>query len=125
QRADVCERQDPGIDVRQEAGLVHDEPRAAREVLERRLATERRELLARDAVAKLRLVPQREQRLAAAGRGAGAGDCEHLFLRHVRPLASLRRARERAVAADVAAELRQRNEDLRRVGDETPVAALA
>ena len=36
------------------------------------------ELLARRAVAQLRLVAEREQRLAAAGGGAGPGDREHL-----------------------------------------------
>ena len=40
---------------------------AAREVLERRREAERGELLARGAVAELRLVAEREQRLAAAG----------------------------------------------------------
>ena len=90
----------------------------AGEVLDRRLAAERGELLAGDAVAPLRLVAEREQRLAAAGRGARARDLEHLVRRQVRPLAAARRPRERAVVADVPAELRQRDEDLRRVGDD-------
>ena len=79
-----------------------------------------RELLARDLVAQLGLVAEREERLAATGRGAGARDREHLVLGQVRALAAARRPRERAVAADVAAERRQRDEDLRRVGDERP-----
>ena len=90
-----------------------------REVLDRRRAPERRQLLARGAVAQLRLVPEREERLVAAGLGACAAR-----RRAPRP-ASGRRARraaevrERAVVADVAAELRQRDEDLRRVRDHT------
>ena len=80
------------------------------------------QLLARDPVAQLGLVAEREERLGAAGRGAGARDREHLVLGQVRALAAPRRPRERAVAADVAAERRQRDEDLRRVGDE-PAAA--
>ncbi len=90
----------------------------AHEVLDRRLATERGQLLAGDAVAALRLVAEREQRLRAAGGGAGAGDVEHLVGRQVRALAAARRTRERAVVTDVPAQLRQRDEDLRRVGDE-------
>ena len=106
------------IQVRQQAGLLEDELRDAAEVLDRRLAAERRELGPRDLVAQLRLVAEREERLRAAGRRAGARDREHLGLGQVRPLAAPWRARERAVAADVAAERRQRDEDLRRVGDE-------
>ena len=109
---------DTGVQVRQKARLLEDEPRAAREVLERRLAAERAELLARDLVAELGLVPEREERLAAAGGGARASDREHLVLGHERALAAPRRPRERAVAADVAAQRRQRDEDLRRVRDE-------
>ena len=110
------------VQVRQEPGLLEDEPRAAREVLERRLAAELAELVARDLVSELRLVPEREERLAAAGGGAGARDVQHLFFGHVRALAPPRRPREGAVAADVAAERRQRDEDLGRVGDEAPRA---
>ena len=94
----------------------------AAEVLERRLAAERRELGARDLVAELGLVAEREERLGAPGRRAGARDREHLLLGQERTLAAPRRPREGAVAADVAAERRQRDEDLRRVGDE-PAAA--
>ena len=114
-----------GVQVREQPGLVEDEPRAALEVLERRLAAERAQLLARDLVAQLGLVAEREERLAAAGRRARARDREHLVLGHERALAAARRARERAVAADVAAERRQRDEDLRRVRDERPAPQRA
>ena len=96
-------------------------PGGAREVLERRRAAERRKLLARGAVAQLGLVAEGEQRLAAARGRARARDLQHLVDRQVRALAAPRRRRERAVVADVAAELRQRDEHLRRVRDE-PVA---
>ena len=43
---------------------------------------------------------------------------EHLVLGQERALPAPRRSGERAVAADVAAQRRQRDEDLRRVGDE-------
>ena len=106
--------------MRQEPGLLEDEPRAPLEVLDRRLAAERAQLLARDLVAQLGLVAEREERLAATGRRTCASDREHLVLGHERPFAAARRSRKRAVAADVAAQRRQRDEDLRRVGDERP-----
>ena len=84
---------------------------------------ELRELFARRAVAQLRLVAEREQRLLAAGRCAGARDRQHLVEREIGALALARRLREGAVVADVAAELRQRDEDLARIGDERPCAA--
>ena len=74
----------------------------------------------RDPVAELWLVAEGEQRLGAAGLGARARDRQHLLLGQVRPLAASGRPGERAVAADVAAERRQRDEDLRRVRDERP-----
>ena len=110
----------PGFRCGSRPGLLEDEPRAALEVLDRRLAAERAQLLARDLVAELGLVPEREERLATARRGAGTSDREHLVLGHERPLSAPRRPRERAVAADVPAQRRQRDEDLRRVRDERP-----
>ena len=108
----------PGLRCGQQARLLEHEPRAALEILERRRAAERAQLLARDLVAQLGLVAEREERLAAARRRTRARDREHLLLGHERALAAPRRPRERAVAADVAAERRQRDEDLRRVRDE-------
>ncbi len=122
QRRQVLSRHHAGVEVRQEPGLLHDEPRAAREVLQRRLAAELGKLVARSPVAQLRLVAEREERLAAAGLRACPRDLEHLLLRHVRALAAPRRPGEGAVVADVPAELCQRDEDLRRVGDERPAS---
>src|SRR5919201_4378324 len=111
--------------MRQDPRLLQHEPRAPREVLQRRLAAERPQLVARRPIPELRLVAEREERLVASRRRARPRDVEHLLLRHVRALAPPRRSRERAVVADVPAELRQRDEDLRRVGDERTVAHLA
>ena len=122
QCAQVVPAQQAWIHVRQETGPLEHEPGAARQVLERRLAAERTELFSRGSVAKLRLVPEREERLVATGRRPGPRNGEHLLLGHVRPFAAPRRPGERAVVADVPAELRQRDEHLRRVGDERPVA---
>ena len=125
QRFQLRARHDAGIEVRQQSRLLEHEPGAALEVLERRLAAERSELLARDLVAQLGLVAEREERFVAAGRRAGARDREHLVLGHECPLAAARWARERAVAANVTAQRRERDEDLRRVGDERPRAQPA
>src|SRR5262249_19255238 len=87
---------------------------------EGRAEPERVQLLARGAVPELRLVAEGEERLAAAGPLAGAGELEHLVDGHVRTLAAPGRPGERAVVAHVAAQLRQWDEDLRAAGDEGP-----
>src|SRR5438094_473651 len=71
-----------------------------------------------------RSASSREGPLPAAGRRPRARHLPDLVLAHVGPLAPPRRPREHAVAADVAAELRQRDEDLRGVGDEPAVTEL-
>src|SRR6266566_6466454 len=109
----------------QKPGLVQDEPGAPGHVFERGRAPKGGELVAGDAVANLRLVAQGEEGLAAACGGACPRNLEHFLLAHVRPLPAPRGPGERAVTANVAAELRQRNEDLRRVGDKPAVADLA
>ena len=114
---------DARVRVRKQARLLEDELAHPRQVLDRRLAAERPKLLARDLVAELRLVAEREERLGAAGRRTGAGDVEHLVGRKVGALAAAGRAGEGAVVADVPAELRQRDEDLGRVGDDRACGA--
>ena len=118
QRNEVGAAHHAWIEVRQQPRLVEHELRDPCQILERRLAAERREFRPRDLVAELGLVAEREQRLGATGGRAGARDREHLLLGQERPLTAARRPSERAVAADVAAKRRQRDEDLRRVGDE-------
>src|SRR5262249_24082755 len=110
---------------RKEARLLEDEAGYAGEIFERRLAAEGGELIARGAVPELGLVAEGEERLGAARGGARARDREHLVLGQVGALAAARRPGEGAVVADVAAELRQRDEDLRRVGDDGAGAGRA
>src|SRR5712691_9574731 len=74
--------------------------------------------VARDAVAQLGLVAEREQRLVTAGRDARPRDLQYLLERHEGPLAAPRRTGEGAVAAHVAAERRQWDEHLGGIGDE-------
>ncbi len=125
QRLELRARHHARVEVRQQPGLLEDEPRAPREVLQGRLAAEHAQLLARDLVAQLGLVAEREERLPAARSRTGAGNAEHLLLGHERPLTAPRWAGKRAVAAHVAAQRRQRDEDLRRVRDEAPRPQLA
>ena len=81
--------------------------------------------LARGGKARLRLIAEREQRFLAARRGAPAGDVEHGLARQVGGLAGLRRFGERAVAADVAAQVRQRDEHFARIRDVAAVSGEA
>ena len=110
------------IQVGQQPCLVEHPAGAVRQVLDRRREAELRQLVTRDAVAQLGLVAEREQRLRAAGGRSRASDLEHLVDGEEGALTAARRARERAVAADIAAQRRQRYEHLGRVRDESPVA---
>ena len=107
-----------GIDVRQQAGLLEHPPRDLGEIVERGRVAQRGQRLARHAVAALGLVAEREQRLVAAGRGAGLRDRQHLVDRQIGRLQVARRMREGAVVADVAAQLGERDEHFPRVADD-------
>ena len=125
QREQLVVVEDARVGVRQQARLAQHEARAVRQVGRGRGEAEPVELLARRPVAQLGLVAEREQRLVAARQPPRLGDREHLVLAHVAALAAPRRARERAVVADVAAEVRERDEDLRRERHERPGRARA
>jgi len=125
QCAQIAGGEHAGIEVRQQAGALEDGVGGAREVLERRRAAELGELVARRAVPQLGLVAEREERLAAARGRAGRSDLDHLVDREVGAFAPAGRRGERAVVAHVTAELRQRDEHFRRVGDEAAGALVA
>src|SRR6185503_5315237 len=105
-RSELVAGHHAGVQMRQQTRLLEHPPRAAPEVLERRLAAELGELLARDPIARLRAVAEGEERLGAARLRARPRDGQHLVLGEVRALAAPRRPRKGAVAADVAAERR-------------------
>ena len=84
------------------------------QVVDRRLVAALGQPLAGDVPLRLGCLAEREQRLVAAGGGARDRDLEHLLGRQERRLQPLRRLRERAVLAAVAAQLRERDEHLRR-----------
>ena len=77
QRGEIGRIEQARIDVRQQADLLEDEARGFRQIRQRRPMSEAIEVVARRAVAKLRLVAEREQRLLAAGLAPGACDGAH------------------------------------------------
>src|SRR6266516_2520664 len=123
--ADIVPRHHAGVEMWQEACLYEHCLRRPSQVFESRLAPQRLKLLARNPVAQLRLVPEGEQRFATTYGDTGASDVENLVDAQIRPRASARRPSERAVVTHVAAELRERDEDLRRVRDEPAVPLRA
>ena len=114
-----------GIDVRQQAGLVQHQRAHRAQIVDRRLVPERGQRLARGAVAQLRLVAEGEQRLGAARGRPGARDRQHLVRRKIGGPPGARPLGERAVVADVAAQLGQRNEHFARVRDEAAMPLVA
>ena len=114
------------IGVRQEPGFLEDEAAPSRRDRRGSSAWPRRmRSFARGAIAQLRLVAEREQRLLASGVAAGARDRQDLLARQKCRLARARRMREGAVMANVPAKFRQRNENLARIGDDRTMGAIA
>ncbi len=68
-------------------------------------------------VALLGRLAQREERFVASGLSAAASNGQHLVDRQVRRFEPGRCGGEGAVAAAIATQARQRDEDLRGVGD--------
>ena len=117
QREQLVPREDPRIGVRQQAGRFEHRPRGRDEVRHRRRVAECGQFLACLRVALLRPVAQREERFPAPRLRAAPRDLDRFVDRQISAFARPRRLRERAVVADVAAELRKRDEDLARVAD--------
>ena len=121
QASDLGPAHHAGIGVRQEAGLAQHQRAHRLEIVDRGFVPERVERLAGGAVAQLRLVAQREQRLRAARGRPCACDREYLLRRKIARLACARPFGEGAIVADVPAEMGERNEHLARVRE---VAAM-
>ena len=79
-----------------------------------------REPVGRVGIPGLRALPEGEQRFVATELGAASGDLEHGLGGEVRRVEAGRRLGERAVTATVAAQHRQRDEDLGRERDARP-----
>ena len=125
QRRDLVARHHAGIDVRQQPGLLQHQRAHLAQVLNRRVVPQRRQCLARGAIAQFRLVAQGEQRLGAARRGAGAGDRQHCLRRQIRRPPRARPLGERAVVTHVAAQLGQRDEHFSRIRHQAPMRGVA
>ncbi len=113
-----------GVGVGQEAGLLQDEAARLGEVVHRGRVAVGGEPVARHRVAQLGPFAEGEERLVAARSAPGAGHREDLIGRQVGRGEASRGLGERAVAAAVPAQHRQRNEDLGREGDPAPVCAV-
>ena len=101
--------------MRQEPGLAQHERAHRLKIVDRGLVPERVERLPRRAVAKLRLVAEREERLRAAGGRARASDREHFVRGKIRGLSRAWPLGESAIMADVPAEMGERNKHLARI----------
>ena len=117
--------QHAGIRVRQQSALVQYELAHAREILHRAGGAERIERPPRRLVFELGLVAEREQRFGAAGFAPGVRDGQHLVRREIGAGPAPGPLHEGAIAAGVAAEPRQRDEDLARIGDDAVVTFIA
>ena len=111
--------------MRQQSGLAQHERAHRLKIIDGGLVSERVQRLARRAIAQLRLVAEREQRLRAAGGRSGAGDGEHFIRGQIGGLPRARPLGEGAIVADVTAKMGKRNEHLTRIRDETPVPLVA
>jgi hypothetical protein len=110
-----------GVQVRQKAGFGQHPARHFGQVGQRGVVAQCGQCAARRCITQFGLVAQREQGLVAAGRRAGAGYGQNLVRAEVGRGEFLRRLREGAVVAHVAAQLGQRDEHLGRVADSRPV----
>ena len=100
---DLRRRHVAGVQVGQQAGLLKHCLRRLGEVVQGCLAALRRQGFPRRPIAQLGLLAQGEQRFLAAERRATLCHFKHRVQRHVGGFDLLRRLRERAVVADVAA----------------------
>ena len=125
QAGHLLPRHDAGVQVREQARLLDHADRRGSHVVERRCEPSLLEPRPRRRVSLLGAVAEGEQRLLAAEPPTGLGDGDHLLRGEERRGELRRRLRERAVVAVVAAEHRERNEDLAGVGHRAPVPQLA
>ncbi len=116
---------DTRIDMRQQAGVLQQHVAHCGEIGQRRFMAEMLQLLARSAVSKLGLIAEREQCFVASGPFAGTRDSENLLGRQKGGLPTPRRFCKRTVVAHIAAQMRQRDENLSGVGNHIAMTAVA
>src|SRR3984885_8027576 len=114
-----------GICVRQQSGLAQHERAHRLEIVDCGSVPERVEGLPGGAVAHLRLIAEREERLRAAGGRPGARYRDHLLCRKIGAPSCAWPLGESAVMTDVPAEMGERNEPLARVRKMTAMSLIA
>jgi len=100
-----------GIEVWKQSGLLVDHARGLRQIRQGSAMSEPGKLIGGGSVAQLRLVAEREQCLLTAGGMTRPRDGQHFVEGEVCPLVLTRRMSKRAIMANVAAKLRQRNKN--------------
>ncbi len=125
QHGQILVRHQAWIDMGQKSRFAEHQFGRRRQVGQGRGVAQPVEFRPNRAVAKLRLIPQREQRLLAPRRLPGARDRQDFVQRQVGIGAAARRMGEGAVMANVPAQLRERDENLARIGDEASVGVVA
>src|SRR5262249_27033536 len=114
-----------GVEMRKHPGLLVDRARGLREIRQCRAMSEASKLIGGGSVAQLRLVAEGEQCLLAACGLPRPRDGKHFVEGEIRPLALVRRLSKRAVMANVAAKLRQRNKNFAWIRDDGAVGGVA
>ena len=114
-----------GVHVRQQAGLIQHRLRRCPQVGQGRSMAKSFQFIPGHLVTQFRLVPQGEQGFVAPRLRAGPGYVQHLLDTEIGPLPPPRRLREGAVVAHIAAQLRQWDKNLGRVGNDTAVSLIA
>ena len=125
QRGDLLRRHVAGVQVGQQARLVEHRLGGVVQVLQRGRVAVSGQPLAGGAIAEFGLLPQREESLLATHLGAVPCDLQDGVEFHVRVVELGGSLRESAVVADVAAQVRQGDEDFLGVGDEVQKALVA
>src|SRR3954447_996164 len=111
--------------MREQPGFLLNQRSHCREILDRRFVPERRKSISGRAITFLRAIAKREQSLRAVHACGLTRDPEDVLRYHVGLWHLARRFREDAIPAGVAAQLRQRDESLRRERDDVAVAGTA
>ena len=124
QAGDPLGAQQPGIGMRQQSGLAQDPFAHGFEIVQGRLVTQVAQGRAHFGESQFRLVAQAEEGFGAAHLFAGARDFQDLVRSHGVRAGFAGIAAEDAVAAIVAAQVGQRDEDFARIGDDAGLEAL-
>ncbi len=125
QRLQLFVRHDAGVEVRQQSAALQHHFRHRREIVQGAVMAQPGQFLPRLPIARLGPVAEGEQCLLAAGAPARLGDGQHLLGFEEGLFTRLRLPGERAVAATVAAQAREGDEDLARPGDAVAESLVA